>query len=198
MTDYDQPSLVVFAGPNGSGKSTITSLVSFAGVYVNADDIQRVNQCDPLAAAQMAEAMRNNLLSSRADFTFETVLSTERNLNLLKKAKDTGYFVRVYYVLTRNANINVARVAQRVANGGHDVPEDKIRSRYERCIKLIPEVMAVADIFNVYDNTKTFRRIFSKKRDVYRVFPNELWSFDDIVSLTQVPSQKICSVIASE
>lgn len=88
MTDYDQPSLVVFAGPNGSGKSTVTSLVSFAGVYVNADDIQRVNQCDPLAAAQMAEAMRNNLLSSRADFTFETVLSTERNQS---SEKGEGY-----------------------------------------------------------------------------------------------------------
>ena len=90
--------ILVFAGPNGSGKSTITSAVSPIGEYINADDIKKVIGCTDLEAAQMAEAKRNKCLEDKRDFTFETVLSTERNLNLLKKAKEKGYFIKSFFV----------------------------------------------------------------------------------------------------
>ena len=101
------PEVIVFAGPNGSGKSTITRLAKTVGAYINADDIKKSNLCSDLEAAQKAEEMREKALEERKDFTFETVLSTERNLNLLKKAKESGYFVRCIYVLTANPDINV-------------------------------------------------------------------------------------------
>jgi len=85
------PEVIVFAGPNGSGKSTITKLAKTIGKYINADDIKRTNLCTDLEAAQQAEALREQAVKNRADFTFETVLSTERNLNLLKKAKEKGF-----------------------------------------------------------------------------------------------------------
>lgn len=72
--------------------------------------------------------MREEAISNNNSFTFETVLSTERNLNLLKKAKEQGYFIRGIYVLTSDVNINIMRVLSREALGGHGVPEDKIRS----------------------------------------------------------------------
>ena len=125
-----KPIVLVYAGPNGSGKTTVTRGLPIFGTYVNADDIKAKYNLTDLEAAQQAEALRNALISKRADFSFETVLSTERNLLLLEKAKALGYEVQCIYVLTSDENINVARVKARHAAGGHDVPADKIRARY--------------------------------------------------------------------
>ena len=79
-----QPEVIVFAGPNGSGKSTITRMAKTVGVYINADDIKKANLCTDMEAALKAEELRESLVDRLDDFTFETVLSTERNLKLLK------------------------------------------------------------------------------------------------------------------
>lgn len=84
-----KPEIVVFAGPNGSGKSTITALLRPTDMpYINADDIQRILGCDNLTAAQMAEKQREDHLQKHKSFCFETVLSTPRNLDLLRRAKE--------------------------------------------------------------------------------------------------------------
>ena len=75
------PEVIVFAGPNGSGKTTITRMAKTVGVYINADDIKRTNYCTDLEAAIMADEKRNALIDNNESFTFETVLSTDRNLN---------------------------------------------------------------------------------------------------------------------
>ena len=129
------PEVIVFAGPNGSGKTTITKMAKTVGEYINADDIKRTTLCSDIEAALKAEELREHMIAQKKDFTFETVLSTERNLLLLQKAKEQGYFVRGIYVLTANVDINVARVSAREALGGHGVPEEKIRMRYERALK---------------------------------------------------------------
>ncbi|WP_205314712.1 hypothetical protein [Ruminiclostridium herbifermentans] len=67
--------------------------------YINADDIKRTNNCSDLEAAQMVDDMKNNLILKHISFTFETVLSTDRNLKLLAKAREEGYFIRGIYVL---------------------------------------------------------------------------------------------------
>lgn len=81
------PEIIVFAGPNGSGKSTITKMAKIIEPYINADDIKRTNHCSDLEAAQLAESMRESAIKEKKSFTFETVLSTDSNLNLLKRAK---------------------------------------------------------------------------------------------------------------
>ena len=91
------PEIIVFAGPNGSGKTTITCMARTIGVYINADDIKRSSLCSDLEAAVKAEELREEMLEKGEDFTFETVLSTDRNLKLLKKAKEKGYFLRCIY-----------------------------------------------------------------------------------------------------
>jgi len=85
-----KPEIIVFAGPNGSGKSTITALAKVIPPYINADDIKRTNFCSDLEAAKMAEKLRNDCVNKGKSFTFETVLSTRRNLDLLIKAKENG------------------------------------------------------------------------------------------------------------
>ncbi|MCM1049258.1 MAG: zeta toxin family protein [Clostridiales bacterium] len=113
-----KPEIVVFAGPNGSGKSTITELLKPPMDYINADEIKKNLKCSDLEAAQLAEKQREEHIGHMNEFCFETVLSTERNLNLLKKAKEKGYFIRCYYVLTADPMINVWRVKSRVESGG--------------------------------------------------------------------------------
>lgn len=180
------PEVIVFAGPNGSGKTTITGMAKTVGEYINADDIKRTTLCTDIEAAQKAEELREKMISEKRDFTFETVLSTDRNLLLLKKAKEQGYFVRCIYVLTANADINVARVSARQAIGGHGVPEDKIRSRYSKALALIPQLVEVCDILHVYDNTKEPFRIFKKRKDIYFHWENKYWDFEKISDLTGI------------
>ena len=140
------PCLLVFAGPNGSGKSTVTKGMPVVGLYVNADEIKRISGCSDLEAAREAEQVRELLLSQRRDFTFETVLSTDRNLDLIRRAKKAGYEICVVFVLTRDCEINVRRVRKRVLAGGHDVPEDKIRSRYTKSLNNLSPLMRIADL----------------------------------------------------
>lgn len=178
-----KPKIVVFAGPNGSGKSTITDNCNICGKYINADVIRSQNNITEYDAAVYAEKLRESCLENHEDFTFETVLSTERNLNLLKRAKIDGYFIRGFYVLTCSAEINVLRVQSRVQSGGHDVPEDKIRSRYKKALGLLPEFIDVCDVCSVYDNSLEVPcRIYKKYHgEIYN--ENEVWSIKSILDL---------------
>ena len=180
------PEVIVFAGPNGSGKSTITRMAKIGGEYINADDIKRTTLCTDLEAAIKAEELRERMIVERKDFTFETVLSTDRNLLLLQRAKEKGYFIRGIYVLTCNADINVARVNAREALGGHGVPEEKIRSRYDKALALIPKFVEICDILHIYDNTQEPFRIFKKRKDIYYRWNNQYWSNDDIKKLSGI------------
>ena len=181
-----QPEVIVFAGPNGSGKTTITNMARTVGDYINADDIKRTTLCTDIEAALKAEELRNSAIKEHKDFTFETVLSTDRNLNLLQLAKEEGYFIRAIYVLTADPNINVARVTSRVSTGGHGVPEDKIKSRYTKALALIPQLVEISDIVHIYDTTIEPFRIFKKRKDIYYHWENEFWNNEKIQQLTGI------------
>lgn len=184
----------MIADPNGSGKSSYTEYIvgpnQFADEsfeYINADNIQTATGYTPLEAAQMAEAKREKSLADKRNFAFETVLSTRRNLELLIRAKEQGYFIRCFYFLTASPEINVGRVNSRVEDGGHPVPEDKIRSRYTKALALVPELVTVCDSINIWDNsTKTPYRSFRKKPEQIDLFDNPVWSRADIEALTEI------------
>ena len=80
--------LDIFAGPNGSGKSTFTELLKPPMDYINADEIKKNLKCSDLEVAQLAEKQREEHIEQMNEFCFETVLSTERNLRLLERAKE--------------------------------------------------------------------------------------------------------------
>ncbi len=184
------PEIVVFAGPNGSGKSTFTELLKPPMDYINADDIKKALKCTDEEAAKIAESQREAHLAAGEEFCFETVLSTDRNLKLLQRAKQQGYFIRCYYILTADPAINVCRVQSRVAEGGHDVPVDKIVSRYDRALNLVKDVVAVSDICHIYDNSeeKPFR-IFKKRKTEYYYQECADWMKEDIELLTGLSSE---------
>lgn len=186
-----RPEIVVFAGPNGSGKSTFTELLKPPMDYINADEIKTALKCSDIDAAKEAERQREEHLAGVKDFCFETVMSTDRNLKLLRRAKEKGYFIRCYYILTSDPAVNIARVKSRVLDGGHDVPEDKIVRRYYRALELVKDVVDVSDICHIYDNsTDTPFRIFKKRKDrcCYQACGN--WHKEDIEMLTAVTDMR--------
>jgi len=111
------------------------------------------------------------------------VLSTERNLLLLEKAKRKGYDVQCIYVMTRNANINVARVKARKASGGHDVPEEKIRSRYHKALSLLPRLIGTCDRILIIDNSDAPALVFDKAGLCQLMFPSRNWPEADLRKL---------------
>ncbi len=178
-----KPEIIVFAGPNGSGKSTVTKTAKILNPYINADDIKRATLCTDIEAAELAQDMREYVLDMHKNFTFETVMSTDRNIKLLRRAKEEGYFIRCIYVLTADVNINIHRVMRRFASGGHDVPVEKIKARYTRALSLIPELLEVCDICHIYDNTDMPFRIFKKRKNEYFYWENDFWKKSDIEKL---------------
>lgn len=184
MCETRKPEIIVFAGPNGSGKTSVTSAARIIKPYVNADEIASSLNCSNLEAAEYATAFREKCIETGESFSFETVLSTDRNYLLLKKAKENGFFIRVIYVITCNPDINVARVRVRVLDGGHDVPEDKIRSRYKKTLDLLPQVFKLADVAYVYDNTEEPVRICKKFHNgKISIFRSKFWSKQQIAHL---------------
>ena len=116
-----KPMVLVLAGPNGSGKSTITTFFEKVGRYTNADDMVAATGMNNMDAALLADKLRYESIEKKEDFTFETVLSSNYKLDILRKAKEEGYFIKCVFVLTADPQINVARIESRVASGGHDV-----------------------------------------------------------------------------
>lgn len=164
----EQPKLVVFAGPNGSGKSTITAgfinTPGFPENYINPDEIaQTLNEPSEnrkaYQAAIIAEEQRKAHLNQKESFAFETVMSHPSKLYTMQEAKQEGYQVELIFVATSDPQINVNRVQQRVASGGHDVPTDKIIERYNRTIELLPAAAEIATKTRIYDNTSTPQQV---------------------------------------
>lgn len=178
-----KPMLLVYAGPNGSGKSTITKFFDVVGTYTNADDMVTATGMSNEEAAILADNMRYKSIENREDFTFETVLSSHYKMDILEKAKSEGYFIKCIFVLTVDVSVNIARVAARVALGGHDVEEEKIRSRYVKSLDNIKKLLDICDILHVYDNTEEPARIIRKHKEEISIFPNDLWSEEKILDL---------------
>lgn len=90
------------------------------------------------------------------------------------------------YVLTSNYEINISRVNMRESMGGHSVPKDKIKSRFNKALNLIPELVEVCDIVHIYDNTVIPFRIFKKRKDKYFHWENNYWDLESIEELTGI------------
>ena len=158
----DMPRLYVIVGPNGSGKSSIITnlnLVSVCKSIINPDNFaRRLSDIDDeveryILAMRECEVLRERLLTSGVDFGFETVGSRDDKLEFMSEAREKGYSIILIFVTTSDPDINVSRAAERVRTGGHDVPEEKIRSRYERTMSRLKSYLALSDEAIVIDNS---------------------------------------------
>ena len=154
------PVLHLLSGPNGAGKSTLWKLVLDPVLhleFVSADGIAQQHwpaeaESRSYEAARLATARRHELLAGRASFATETVFSHESKVDLVSAAVGAGYLVTLH-VVGIPEGLAVARVADRVANGGHTVPAAKVRERYRRLWRHVAAAILIADQAVVYDNT---------------------------------------------
>jgi predicted ABC-type ATPase len=160
----EKTKLLIVAGPNGSGKTSVTGKILkhkwIDGCeYINPDFIARDVFGDwnsgeaVIKAAQYAEKLRFNCIETGKSLIFETVLSAQDKVEFVRKAKEAGYFVRLFFIGTDSPEINAARVAQRVMAGGHDVPIHKIINRYAKSIANCATLAPLVDRLYVYDNS---------------------------------------------
>jgi predicted ABC-type ATPase len=161
-----RPVVVAIAGPNGAGKTTFfASHLQPAGLrFVNADEIGRELSVGVYEAAEAAAHIRQTLLDQRESFVFETVFSDPvgDKMAFLKRAEAAGYTVVLCFVGIDGPVRSEERVAMRVAQGGHDVPTEKLRGRFPRTMKNLREAIRELPHVLVFDNgdlARPFRRV---------------------------------------
>lgn len=151
-----RPVVVALAGPNGAGKSTFYHAhLEAAGLrFVNADVLSRELRMGPYEAARVAESIRRELVRQRESFVFETVFSDREGdkLAFLRDAAAAGYTVMLCFIGISGPEACEQRVAMRVSQGGHDVPADKLESRYPRTLANLRQALREVQHVRVYDN----------------------------------------------
>jgi predicted ABC-type ATPase len=151
-----RPVVVALAGANGAGKSTFyhAHLRAAALRFVNAGALARELKVDPYAAAEMANSLRRELIRQRESFVFETVFSDPvgDKLAFLKDAAAVGYTVVLCFIGISSPQVSEQRMAMRVSQGGHDVPTEKLRTRYPRIVANLKSALREVPHLWIFDN----------------------------------------------
>jgi predicted ABC-type ATPase len=151
-----RPIIVALAGANGAGKSTFYHAhLRAAGLrFVNADVLARELKIKPYDAAEMANSLRRELIKQQESFVFETVFSDPvgDKLTFLKDAAADGYTVVLCFIGVSGPKVCEQRVAMRVSQGGHDVPSEKLETRYPRILANLKAALREVSHVWIFDN----------------------------------------------
>lgn len=153
--------LWLLAGGNGVGKTTFYRLqLEPLGIpFVNADILAKHLHPDQpeqysYDAAKIAETMRLQLLQNGRTFCFETVFSHPSKIDFVATAKALGYEIVLVFIHLEQTQLNLARIAQRMSEGGHAVPDEKVKARIPRALSLIKQVLPLCDQSYILDNSR--------------------------------------------
>ncbi|MEM9482004.1 MAG: zeta toxin family protein [Verrucomicrobiota bacterium] len=159
-----EPLMIVVAGSNGAGKSTFVA--RFLGEvdlpFINADELAKQALGRPAetreeadAAAARAQEIRDLLITSQSSFITETVLSDPvgAKVDFFASCEQSGYRVEFIFIGIENSNLSRARVMQRVEDGGHDVPDEKIDSRFPRTLENLKRALTKLQNIRLFDNS---------------------------------------------
>jgi len=151
----------IFAGVNGAGKSTFyKALGQNYGIRINLDEIikdQFNGQWDDpktqMEAGRIAVKLIRKCISGDESFNQETTLTGNTIVTNIKKAKANGFKISLFYVGLNNVDLSIERVALRVIQGGHGVPEEDLRRRYANSFANLQAVLPLCDSVRIYDNS---------------------------------------------
>lgn len=134
---------------------TISTQCAADNIFVDGTYIKVHNAAlvDSYFAAFLAMYIRERLLEAGISFSLETVMSHPGKVDFMARARQSGYRVYLYYVSTQSPEINIGRVRTRVQEGGHDVPENKVRERYVRSLQNLYEAVKQSDRAYFFDNS---------------------------------------------
>lgn len=178
------PNLFILAGPNGAGKSTsaprVLSGPRRVDEFVNADVIQKEEGVSEIEAGRRTLARLEALATAHRDIAFETTLASRGLLPRIRAMQSAGYLCHLVFCWLPSADMAVSRVAHRVAAGGHAIPEDVIRRRYERGLEnLFGDYMIAVNSWQLVDNTSpppgrlVARRYVGKSVEI---FDSRIWT----------------------
>ena len=152
-----RPIIVVLAGSNGAGKSTFFHAhLADAGLrFVNADDLAAELDLGAYEAADLAASIRKDLVGQRESFAFETVLSDPHGAKVaeLAEAVENGYHVVLIFIKIDSPDTSKQRVSIRVLQGGHDVPDEKLESRFSRTLANLERAIQSLPVVLVFNNS---------------------------------------------
>lgn len=150
----------IIGGVNGVGKSSLSGVLSAEngdlGVIIDTDRITAEIGGDKIAGAKAAVERISECLESGKNFTQETTLSGAKTLKTVRRARELGYRVRLYYVGISAAEESIKRIANRVEKGGHDIPTEDVRRRYAKRFADLAKILPCCDEVRFYDNENGF------------------------------------------
>ncbi|MGN7293522.1 zeta toxin family protein [Rhizobium sp. SAFR-030] len=154
----DRPVCSLLTGPNGAGKSTLYSLIDLPGAFINADEIAaRISPANPELAAVQAgrEVLRmiDEMFAHRRSFVYETTLSSHQSIKVISRARQSGYKTQIVFIALQSAELHIQRVRDRVAKGGHHIPDETIRRRFEMSLEKLPLAVPYCDELAIFNNS---------------------------------------------
>ena len=176
---------VIVAGPNGSGKTTFAKayLETYAYEYVNADDIAfHLNPEQPekvrIQTGRMFFKKLSAQIEQEKEILIETTLSGQGFQRIIKHLKQTGYTITIIFIFLENPDVCIARVEQRVRNGGHDVPQPDIIRRFHRSKENFWQIYKdEADFwYLVYNSGDYFQEVAIGEGNSYLINNEELFN----------------------
>lgn len=176
----DKPKLHIIAGPNGAGKTTFAReflpLYADCREFVNADLLALgISPFDPESAAIKAGRLMldriRELSGKKITFGFETTLSGRTYINLIKELGQQGYSVKIYFLWLQSVDAAVARVAERVSHGGHNIPEQTIRRRYKAGLQnFFSSYLQIIHEWVILDSSEgNFRLVAQKEQETVSI-----------------------------
>ena len=155
MNIYSDKVFYLIGGANGSGKTTLARELIGDNPdihFLNCDDIAREQNVSPLQAGRILIQNMHDIFDAHYSFALETTLAGGFHNKVITRAKNDGYKIMFLYVYLPSVEQNIARVRQRVALGGHDVPEETIRRRYHESLIRVNQACCDADQWEIYNN----------------------------------------------
>ncbi|NVO86414.1 hypothetical protein [Hymenobacter terrestris] len=156
----DVPTVYVLAGPNGAGKTSLYWYEASGVPRLNGDALYQQGY-DQHAIEAALRQQQETLVAERSSFVIETNAANERDYALFAALRSAGYRLELRYIGLESVNLCYDRVAQRVLEGGHDVPSALVQHRYDSSLSLLKRLYSAFDRLQLYDNSSTAFRLIA-------------------------------------